>query len=290
MLDGERVFCAAVDEELGRAGRVGSDEHAFENLERDAFHHGAVHECARVAFVGVHDEDLFGDLLCGEEGPLHSGGEAAASASAESGLFDGVDNFGGLHCGGFFESVETAVCLVFFNVAGDDASGETGHIERLFLSAFFGNCEASVFGESEDVFCCCVGSFDGGVEDGAVVGFNFDDRFGVAVTDAADSDDGDFARVSFKSLEDFPGSGGESAGCDSDFDAFDLSHVDQSIFLYSFRILTRFLRSSLPYTRPLMAMTGARLQQPRQATVWRENLPSLSVSPSFIPSSAVIHC
>ena len=104
-------------------------------------------------------------------------------------------------------------------------------MERLFPSAFFGNCEASVFGEREDVFRRIVGSFYGGVEDGAVVGFNFDERFCVAVTDAADSDDGNFAGVAFKSLEDFPGSGGESAGCDSDFDAFDLSHVDQSIFL-----------------------------------------------------------
>ena len=65
-LDGERVLGAAVDDAFVRADRAGADRHAFDDALRIAFKLGAVHECARVAFVGVaHDVLLVaGGLLC----------------------------------------------------------------------------------------------------------------------------------------------------------------------------------------------------------------------------------
>ena len=54
-LDRQRIFRAAVDVALACADRVGGDDHAFDHGMRIAFQHAAVHERARVAFIGVAD-------------------------------------------------------------------------------------------------------------------------------------------------------------------------------------------------------------------------------------------
>jgi hypothetical protein len=52
-VDGQRIFGAAVDIAMSCADCFGGDNHAFENGVRVGFEDAAVHECTRVAFVGV---------------------------------------------------------------------------------------------------------------------------------------------------------------------------------------------------------------------------------------------
>ena len=55
-LDRQRILGAHIDVALGRADRVGRDQHAFEHAMRIAFEHAAIHERAGIAFVGVADD------------------------------------------------------------------------------------------------------------------------------------------------------------------------------------------------------------------------------------------
>ena len=71
-LDGQRIFGAHVDEALLRADRVGGDRHAFEHAVRIALQHAAVHEGARVAFVGVADDVLLLLAGLGDRAPLQA--------------------------------------------------------------------------------------------------------------------------------------------------------------------------------------------------------------------------
>ena len=57
-LDGQRILRAHVDEAFVGADGVAGDEHPLDDGMRVAFHQRAVHECARIAFVGVAD-DIF---------------------------------------------------------------------------------------------------------------------------------------------------------------------------------------------------------------------------------------
>ena len=91
-LDRERVFSAAVDVAFVGAYRVGSDEHAFEYRVRVALKQRAVHECARVAFVGVADDVFLRARRFLAEAPLHAGRESAAAASAEASLLHFLDD------------------------------------------------------------------------------------------------------------------------------------------------------------------------------------------------------
>ena len=84
VLDGERVLGAHVDVALLRADGVGGDGHAFEDAVRVAFEHGAVHEGAGVAFVGVADDVLLLLAGLGDGAPFQAGGIAGAAASAQA--------------------------------------------------------------------------------------------------------------------------------------------------------------------------------------------------------------
>ena len=56
--DRQRVFGADIDEADCRADGVAADRHAFDHQVGVAFEQAAVHESARVAFVGVADDVL----------------------------------------------------------------------------------------------------------------------------------------------------------------------------------------------------------------------------------------
>ena len=117
--DGQWIFGADVDEPLVGAHRVGPDGHAFEHAVRVAFEHGAVHERARVALVGVANHVFrFGGRLR-HQLPLHAGGEPRAAAPAQAAGFDFGDDLFGLHRGQHLAQRRIAVAGdVFLDVFG----------------------------------------------------------------------------------------------------------------------------------------------------------------------------
>jgi len=89
VLDGQRILGADVDDSLRGPGGVGADQHSLDDAVRVSFQDAAVHVRARIAFVGVTDDDLAAAAwLPGEHFPFHSGGEAASAAPAKSRLLD----------------------------------------------------------------------------------------------------------------------------------------------------------------------------------------------------------
>ena len=104
-----------------------------------AFEHGAVHKSPGVALVGVaYNEFLVGLLISGEL-PLTSGGESAASASAQPGSGYGIDNLLRSHSGNSFaESAVTAVSDILLNFFGVQASGIAQNDTSLNFA--FGRC------------------------------------------------------------------------------------------------------------------------------------------------------
>src|SRR5262249_51836271 len=74
--------------------------HAFENAVGIAFHHAAVHEGARVAFIAVADDVFLAAAATGGLGdgaPLQSCWETGATTATEPGLGDFLDDVGGRH-------------------------------------------------------------------------------------------------------------------------------------------------------------------------------------------------
>ena len=96
-LDRQRVLGAAVHVAFGGADRVGGDQHALDHAERVALEHGAVHEGAGIALVGVADEVLLAARLVVGDPPLAAGREAGAAAPAQAGGDDLVADLGGRH-------------------------------------------------------------------------------------------------------------------------------------------------------------------------------------------------
>ncbi|MPM97239.1 hypothetical protein SDC9_144412 [bioreactor metagenome] len=243
--DRHRIFGAAVDEQLGRAGGVGGDQHAFEHLVRNRFHQRAVHERARVALVGVADQDLLRCVFGGEEAPLGSGREAAAAASAQAGELHFVHHFGGSHGKRAFEPVIAAVGGVVLETGGVDFPGQRQNFDEFAGFAGGRNFEPVFLAEREDVVDVAFVGPDVAVKDRfAVSEHDFDHRFGIAVSEAAGAFDREGFRTGTQQVEHLVGSGGDAAACDADPDLLDfrLNHL----FSYSFRILTMPLRSSLP--------------------------------------------
>ena len=93
--NGERVLRAAVDVAGARADRVGRDRHALEHPVRVALQHGAVHERAGVALVGVADHDLGRARRLGDRVPLEPGRVPGAAPAAEAAGGDLVAHLGG---------------------------------------------------------------------------------------------------------------------------------------------------------------------------------------------------
>jgi len=95
---------------------------------RVAFDDGPVHECARIAFVGVADEVFLAPLVLPGQPPFAAGGEAAAAAAAQPAelhLGDHLDRR--LAVQGLDESGVAAPGDVFLDPGGIDAAAVGQH-------------------------------------------------------------------------------------------------------------------------------------------------------------------
>ena len=133
-MNGDRVFRADVYETFGCADSVAGDHHRFDYGVGIAFENRTVHECARVALVGVtYDVLLIGNRVVSEL-PLHAGGESAAASAAKSAGFDRIDNLLLRHFGnGLFISKVAVERKVLVDVFGVDKSAVTKHETMLAL-------------------------------------------------------------------------------------------------------------------------------------------------------------
>ena len=140
--DGQRIFGADVHDAFVGADRASRDHHAFQHGVGIAFHDGAVHERARVAFVAVAD-DVFLIVLGGErEFPFEAGGETAAAAAAETGVDHGLADLFRGHLGDGLARADVSFAGdVFFDVVrldhvvGQHDTGLTGVERDLVLMA-----------------------------------------------------------------------------------------------------------------------------------------------------------
>ena len=102
---------------------MGRDEHAFDEAVRVALDHGAVHERARVAFVGVADNVFEGVALLAGNLPLQARREARAAASAQMRILDNLYHLLRRHFKRLLEALITSVGqVVFQRVRVDDAA------------------------------------------------------------------------------------------------------------------------------------------------------------------------
>ena len=123
VLDGQRVFGADVDEALLRAHGIAGDGHAFEHAVRVAFEHGAIHEGAGIALVGVADDVLLLLAGLGHGGPLEAGGIARAAAAPQTAADHLFDDFGRSAFGNALHQGQVAVLGdVVFDPFGIDAA------------------------------------------------------------------------------------------------------------------------------------------------------------------------
>ncbi len=115
-VDRQRIFRADVDIPLAGADGVSGQTHAFDDAVRIAFHDRAIHERARVAFIGVADNKFLRAGIAFREGPFLPGGETCAAAAAQAGSFHRVDDILGRHLGqGFADGLVTAIGDIFFD-------------------------------------------------------------------------------------------------------------------------------------------------------------------------------
>ena len=82
-----------------RADSISHDRHAFNDCMRVTFQNGTVHECTRVAFIGVADDILFIARLILFELPLDTGRETGTAAAAQTGSLDNINDFLRFHGG-----------------------------------------------------------------------------------------------------------------------------------------------------------------------------------------------
>jgi formylmethanofuran dehydrogenase subunit B len=141
--DGQRILSPAVDISfVGADGQTGN-HHTFQNRVGIPFQDTAVHECARVAFVGV-TYGIF--LLSGgvvNKLPFISCGEAAAAPAPQAGLLDFIDNGLTLHFEALFNGFVPAGCNILFNtfrVGPPETRGYRTHL-LLIIGGLFHNID-----------------------------------------------------------------------------------------------------------------------------------------------------
>ena len=83
-VDSQRVLSADVNQTLGGADAETADSHSFDDGVRVTFEDGTIHERTRVTLVGVADHIFLVSLVGTAEAPLHTGGEASATTTAEA--------------------------------------------------------------------------------------------------------------------------------------------------------------------------------------------------------------
>ena len=91
-LNRDRIFCTNINIALRCADCVTGNRHCFQHHMRVAFQHGTIHECTRIAFVGVAANIFLISLISRGKCPLAAGGEACATASAQTGSRHLIDN------------------------------------------------------------------------------------------------------------------------------------------------------------------------------------------------------
>ena len=125
-VDGDGILGADIDVALMGADGVAGDGHGLDDAVGVALQHGAVHERARIALVGVAADEFHPvgahRVVC--HLPLAPGGEACAAAAPEPGGQDGVDDLlRGLLSEGAAQGLIAAGADVLVNVLGvDDAA------------------------------------------------------------------------------------------------------------------------------------------------------------------------
>ena len=95
----QRVFGPAVYVTFTGAHGVSADRHPFQHPVRVAFEHATVHECARVAFIGVTDDVLLIAWCVFGKFPFQSGRKSCAAAATQPRLFDFVNHLFTGHLG-----------------------------------------------------------------------------------------------------------------------------------------------------------------------------------------------
>jgi len=133
-LDGQGIFGPDVDRALGGADGIAADGHGLDHGMGVAFEHGAVHERARIAFVGVADHVLLVGLVGQGDAPLDAGGETAAATAAQPGLLHDVHDLGRRHGQDLGQGFVAAEGNVIVDILGiDEAAVAGGDPELLFL-------------------------------------------------------------------------------------------------------------------------------------------------------------
>ncbi len=127
-LDGKGVFRAAVDIALARADGIAGDDHAFQYGMGVGLKDRAVHERARVAFVGIAEDIFHVALGLAGKRPLHARGKTAAAAAAQARYGHFGNDLVGLHFKQGFGRAHIAVAgYVFIDLFSvDQARGFSG--------------------------------------------------------------------------------------------------------------------------------------------------------------------
>ncbi len=134
-LNGDRVLGTNVNVTLRGTDGVTCDSHGLKNYMRVALENGTIHECTRVALVGVTAHILLISLVSLCEHPLTTGRETCATAAAETGvkkdLDDIIRSLLGQH---LCKSLVTARSDVLVNVLGiDDTAVAQRHTILLLI-------------------------------------------------------------------------------------------------------------------------------------------------------------
>ncbi len=102
---------------------------------RVAFENGAVHKCARIAFVRVADNVLGVAGVLGGEAPLNAGGETCTTTAADAGSLHQFDNrLRGHLAEALGQALVTASGNIGINVLRIDKSGVPGCYSKLFFN------------------------------------------------------------------------------------------------------------------------------------------------------------
>ncbi|CAB4846512.1 unannotated protein [freshwater metagenome] len=109
---GVRNLAADVDEGVVRADRIGRVDTSLDQGVRVGEHEWDVLAGTRLGLISVDHEVVRFTVVLGHEAPLHTGGEACATTTAETGLLDECDHLVGMHTEGHRNHVVTAVTAV----------------------------------------------------------------------------------------------------------------------------------------------------------------------------------
>ena len=128
----DRTTCVLFGDGAGaavirRADSESGDGHSFDEEEGIAFHQHAIGEGARIPFVGVADDVLLISAGVEDRLPLDARREGGATATAQTGAGDGIDEVSATRRHGLLETAQTAVRFVISDREGiGDADATEG--------------------------------------------------------------------------------------------------------------------------------------------------------------------